>query len=94
MRSLHKIIFSISILLSVILQAQVAELVSPDGQLKLSVFEDGKALYSVAFSGKTVLEKSPLGLVTNETDFSKNLKLINAENGKTEKNTPIRKLKI
>jgi uncharacterized protein YlaN (UPF0358 family) len=50
-------------------------------------------LYSVAFSGKTVLEKSPLGLVTNETDFSKNLKLINAENGKTEKNTPIRKLK-
>ena len=86
MRSLHKIIFSISILLSVILQAQVAELVSPDGQLKLSIFsENGKALYSVAFSGKTVLEKSPLGLVTNETDFSKNLKLINAEKGKVEK---------
>ena len=44
MRSLHKILFSISILLSVILQAQVAELVSPDGQLKLSIFsENGKA---------------------------------------------------
>lgn len=89
MRSLHKIIFSISILLSVILQAQVAELVSPNGQLKLSIFsENGKnALYSVAFSGKTVLEKSPLGLVTNETDFSKNLKLINAEKEKLKKYT-------
>ena len=94
MRSLHKIIFSISILLSVILQAQVAELVSPDGQLKLSIFsENGKALYSVAFSGKTVLEKSPLGLVTNETDFSKNLKLINAEKGKVEKKYSNQKIK-
>ena len=94
MRSLHKIIFSISILLSVILQAQVAELVSPDGQLKLSIFsENGKALYSVAFSGKTVLEKSPLGLVTNETDFSKNLKLINAEKGKVEKKYTNQKIK-
>lgn len=62
------------------LKAQVAEISSPDGKLKLNVFsEDGKALYSVAFQGKTILEKSPLGLITNESDFSKNLKFINSK---------------
>jgi len=55
--------------------AQVAEVSSPDGQLKLHVFsEDGKAMYNVILQGKTMLEKSPLGLITNESDFSKNLK--------------------
>ncbi|MDQ0594318.1 hypothetical protein QFZ37_002687 [Chryseobacterium ginsenosidimutans] len=62
------------------LKAQVAEVSSPDGKLKLNVFsEEGKALYSVTFQGKIMLEKSPLGLVTNESDFSKNLKFINSK---------------
>ncbi|UCA60076.1 glycoside hydrolase family 97 protein [Chryseobacterium rhizoplanae] len=55
--------------------AQVAEISSLDGHLKLQVFsEEGKAFYDVILQGKTMLEKSPLGLVTNESDFSKNLK--------------------
>jgi hypothetical protein len=33
--------------------------------------EDGKASYNVILQGKAMLEKSPLGLVTNESDFSK-----------------------
>jgi hypothetical protein len=33
--------------------AQVAEISSPDGKLKLNVFsENGKALYNVTFQGK------------------------------------------
>lgn len=60
--------------------AQVAEISSPDGKLKLNVFsEDGKASYAVTFQGKSMLEKSPLGLITNESDFSKNLKFINSK---------------
>lgn len=60
--------------------AQVAEISSPDGKMKLNVFsEDGKASYSVTFQGKSMLEKSPLGLITNESDFSKNLKFINSK---------------
>jgi len=60
--------------------AQVAEISSPDGKLKLNVFwEDGRASYSVTFQGKSMLEKSPLGLITNESDFSKNLKFINSK---------------
>ncbi|WNI37385.1 glycoside hydrolase family 97 catalytic domain-containing protein [Chryseobacterium sp. SG20098] len=55
--------------------AQVAEISSLDGHLKLQVFsEEGKAFYDVILQGKTMLEKSPLGLVTNESDFSKNMK--------------------
>lgn len=60
--------------------AQVAEISSPDGNLKLHVFsEDGKALYDVILQGKTMLEKSPLGVVTNESDFSKNLKFTGSQ---------------
>ena len=62
------------------LKAQVAEVSSPDGKLKLNVFsEEGKALYAVTFQGKIMLKKSPLGLITNESDFSKNLKFIDSK---------------
>jgi len=61
-------------------KAQVAEVSSPDGKLKLNVFSEGeKAMYSVSFQGKTMLDKSPLGLITNESNFSKNLKFINTK---------------
>ncbi len=77
--------------------AQVAEISSPDGQLKLHVFsEEGKASYNVILQGKTMLEKSPLGLVSNESDFSKNLKFIDSKkisflrNIRTEKSKNLR----
>ena len=63
--------------------AQVASLSGPDGRLMLSVFNDnGQAQYSVKYDNKTILEKSPLGFITNEGDFTKSLKLIehNKEN--------------
>lgn len=60
--------------------AQVAEIASPDGHLKLQVFsEEGKASYNVILQGKAMLEKSPLGLVTNESDFSKDLKFVDSK---------------
>jgi len=75
-------------------KAQVAEISSPDGKLKLNVFsEEGKALYSVTFLGKTMLEKSPLGLITNESDFSKNLKFINSKKDNVSKKYSNEKIK-
>lgn len=57
-----------------IIFCQVATVSSPDGKLKLDLFlEEGQPKYSVEYDGKTTLEKSPLGLITNEGDFSKNL---------------------
>lgn len=74
--------------------AQVAEISSPDGKLKLNVFaENGKALYNLSFQGKIMLEKSPLGLITNESDFSENLKFADSKKDKISKNYTNEKIK-
>lgn len=74
--------------------AQVAEISSPDGKLKLNVFaENGKALYNLSFQGKIMLEKSPLGLITNESDFSENLKFVDNKKDKISKNYTNEKIK-
>jgi hypothetical protein len=74
--------------------AQVAEIVSPDGSLKLAVFsEDGKALYTVTLQGKVMLEKSPLGVITNESDFSKNLKFTDSKKDQVSKSYTNEKIK-
>lgn len=52
-------------------------MVSPDKQLAVRVsVADGKPAYSVTYMGKTMLENSPLGLQTNEGDFSTGMKYI------------------
>ncbi len=89
-----KLSLAFSILIVNTVFAQVAEISSPDGKLKLNVFsENGKALYNVTFQGKTMLDKSPLGLITNESDFSKNLKFIDSKKNKVSKNYTNEKIK-
>ncbi|SEM30026.1 Glycosyl-hydrolase 97 C-terminal, oligomerisation [Chryseobacterium taichungense] len=89
-----KLSLAFSILIMNTVFAQVAEISSPDGKLKLNVFsENGKTLYNVTFQGKTMLDKSPLGLVTNESDFSKNLKFIDSKKDKVSKNYTNEKIK-
>ncbi|MCQ2253612.1 MAG: glycoside hydrolase family 97 N-terminal domain-containing protein, partial [Bacteroidales bacterium] len=47
---------------------------SQDGNLQFVVNkENGKASYSVIYKGQTVIEKSPLGLLTDAGDFTQNL---------------------
>lgn len=97
-----KIVSYVSLLLCLLsgisVFAQVAEVISPDGKLKLNVFsENGKALYNVTYQGKVMLEKSPLGLITNESDFSQNLKFIDSKKdqvSKTYTNGKIKKSKV
>ncbi|SDH80759.1 Glycosyl-hydrolase 97 C-terminal, oligomerisation [Chryseobacterium taeanense] len=89
-----KLSLAFSILIMNTVFAQVAEISSPDGKLKLNVFSDnGKAFYNVTFQGKIMLEKSPLGLITNESDFSKNLKFINSKKDQISKNYTNEKIK-
>jgi len=93
-----KLFFKLSLAFSILIVntvfAQVAEISSPDGKLKLNVFsENGTALYNVTFQGKTMLDKSPLGLVTNESDFSKNLKFIDSKKDRVSKNYTNEKIK-
>ena len=66
--------------------AQDVIISSPDKLLNLSVrVQDGKPVYSVAYKGKTMLEDSPLGLTTNEGDFTSQMKYVGKEESKVEK---------
>lgn len=60
------------------LLANEVSLTSPDKHLELNVFaQNGTPMYTVSYKGKIILEKSPLGLITNVGDFSKEMTLIN-----------------
>lgn len=78
--------------------AQDAIVVSPDKQLKVSLYVvDGKPVYNVTYKDKIMLENSPLGLVTNEGDFSSGLKFQSKTAGIIEKDytqDKIKRLKI
>ena len=53
---------------------QQASVSGPDGQLRVEVsVEAGIPSYSVTYRGKTILEKSPLGFVSNAGDFSRGM---------------------
>jgi hypothetical protein len=65
---------------------QVSTVSSPDGQLQINVLvEDGNPMYTVIYKGKTMLEKSPLGLTTNEGDFSSSMSYVESTTGEVEK---------
>ncbi len=54
--------------------AQQATVTGPDNQLKVAItVEEGTPFYAVTYKGKTILEKSPLGFISNIGDFSKNM---------------------
>ena len=69
-------------------------MLSPDKQLKLTVnVADGKPVYSVSYKSKTVLENSPLGLVTNEGDFTSGMKYVSKSENVVNKNYTQDKIK-
>ena len=59
------------------LTAQDVVVKGPDEKLQLVVFTSPaeKPSYSITYNGKTMLEKSPLGMNTNIGDFAKGMKL-------------------
>ncbi|SMO39841.1 glycoside hydrolase family 97 protein [Gracilimonas mengyeensis] len=70
------------------------EVASPDGNLNITVsVQQGKPVYAVSYKGRIMLENSPLGLTTNEGDFSTNLSLVNSETGEVDKQYTQRKIK-
>jgi len=74
--------------------AQQLAVSSPDKQLKLTVgVIDSVVLYSVTYNGKTMLENSPLGLTTNEGDFSGGMKYLGKEEGVVDKSYQQDKIK-
>jgi hypothetical protein len=94
---MKRIFLSLTFLLALttnVLVAQIATVVSPDGKLKLQLYlEEGQPHYSVEYDAKTILEKSPLGIITNEGDFSNNLTFTGNEESSVEKNYTQEKIK-
>jgi alpha-glucosidase len=62
------------------------QLTSPDGQCNISVAaNDGKLTYEVQRAGKTVIQKSPLGLQRDDQDFQSSLAFDRAEQIETHR---------
>lgn len=75
-----------SLITSSFVRSQEAVITSPDKKLNLKIFiENGKLLYTVNYKDAVILEKSPLGLETNEGDFSTGLSFVGKSENKISK---------
>src|SRR5690606_26309037 len=91
---MKKLIVLCCLLVSSAMISQNAEVLSPDGKLKVNVsVENGKTAYSVTYNGKVMIENSPLGLITNEGDFSENISIEESTTDKVTKNYSQEKIK-
>lgn len=64
-----------------------ASVSSPDGKLRVEVkSNNGEPSYSVFYNGKEMLMDSPIGIVADYGDFSKNLKMIARHDNEIHKN--------
>lgn len=74
--------------------AQELVISSPDSKLNVNVhLKEGALLYSITYRGKAILEESPLGLLTNIGDFSKNLSLLGSEKGTVDESYTLDRIK-
>ena len=77
---MRKLIFSILITSSVLVWADDVTVLSPDGQLQVTVSDDGGRLYySASLNGQQVILPSALGLKTSIGDFTKGLSTVNSQ---------------
>lgn len=75
---MKSIFFALFVLCSnLLLNAQTINVAGPDNQLlvQLKLNENASLVYNVTYAGKTILEDSPLGLISNVADFSKGLSI-------------------
>ncbi|MFC2136586.1 glycoside hydrolase family 97 catalytic domain-containing protein [Bacteroidota bacterium] len=84
---MKKLILFCCILISITTFAQNdLTVASPNGNLKVTTkIEKGQVLYAVTFKGKDILINSPLGLITNEGDFSKDMTFVELIKGEVNK---------
>lgn len=75
-------------------KAQEMEVHSPDSKLKVNLqLKESSLLYSVTYKDKTILQESPLGLLTNIGDFSKALSITGSEKGTVEDSYTLNRIK-
>lgn len=84
MRAFNFLILFVFLLMPVM--AQQHSVSSPNGKLRVTFFiESGKPYYRVSYNGTPMLENSPLGLVANAGDFSRDMKFADKKESKIDK---------
>lgn len=77
--------FCFVIFLTTPMLSQQNSVKSPDGRLILNVaVKNGMPYYTIDYNGITMLEDSPLGLITSVGDFSKALQISSVKEGKID----------
>ncbi|MBC7888211.1 MAG: glycoside hydrolase family 97 catalytic domain-containing protein [Ferruginibacter sp.] len=85
---------AISIFLLLKGYAQDIKVSSPNKQLVVTIaVDEGRPVYAVNYNNKIMLENSPLGLTTNESNFSAGIKYIGREDTTIDKNYTQAKIK-
>lgn len=83
------------LLLPILAIGQVKTVTSQDGKLLLNFFIDqGIPSYSVKYNKNVLVEKSPLGLITNHGDFSKGMTFILAKENNIDEKYELDKIKF
>ncbi|KEO73772.1 glycoside hydrolase family 97 protein [Anditalea andensis] len=68
---------------------------SPDGKLSIDIsMVSGKPMYSVSYNQHVMLENSPLGLVTNEGDFTRDMSFVSSSPDQVEKSYSQDRIKV
>ncbi|TYR35547.1 glycoside hydrolase family 97 protein [Sphingobacterium phlebotomi] len=95
MAYIRSLICFFAILYTVKLTAQDVSIESPDKNLRVSCsVEQGRLYYTVNYKGAVLLDKSPLGLHTNESNFINGLKFATSDTGKIEKTYEQDRIKV
>lgn len=92
-----RILFAFLLLFSIpkSINAQSVSAFSPDKKIKLDVtVVNGSAFYNLFYQNDEFLGKSPLGLKTSTSDFTKELKLISNKSNKIEESYKLNRSKV
>lgn len=91
MNNYRPLLFVPALLASLVMNAQVATISSPDGKLTLSVdVKDGNPVYQVKYDGKQMLDDSPLGFVADNGDFATGITFVSKRDAHLEYNYDLR----
>ncbi len=84
---MRKIFFVCCMLIASVIYSQNPKIVSsPDGNLTVNILvENGKPIYNLTYKEKIMLENSPIGLLTNEGDFSSDMSFVESTTGEVDK---------
>lgn len=91
---MKRFIFTLA-LLCIIFCASATEVMSPDKRLAVNIeIQNGKPVYSVTYDKSPVIQNSPLGFLSNEGDFSKDMTFVDAKTSAYSDNYTLHQCKV